>query len=247
MIGDGYNYVNPLLADNRFGIFFKWKTALTLIGTEFHQQNLVQYIERLKPHFNSTTPLNHELIELLDIMTLTSTPTILDIGAGPISKVGKIYQGKKIALTPIDPIAKRYNKILKKLNYTPPCPTQKGVGETLSKQFNKNTFDLIHARNSVDHTNSPAKVITEALEVLKPGGYLYLNHYQNEADAANYYGLHQWNFYEKEKCFFIGGKNRKAQNVNLLIAGIATVEAIKTTNERIIVIINKHNNNGTDR
>jgi len=235
-----FRYLNPLIADNRFGVYLKWKTALCLIGTEFHQQNLKNNQDKLQKHFNGDTPLQKDLVGLLDIIHLSTNPDVLDIGAGPISKVGKVYRGKSIKLVAIDPLARRYNIILKRLNLKPPVATIYGVGESLSSKFSKDTFDLIHARNCIDHSQNPIKVIDEAIKVLKPGRYFYLNHYLEEGKAANYYGLHQWNFYTKNDHFFISGRNGEKLDVTNYIRPFASVESIETSFERIIVIIRKN-------
>ena len=238
-----YKYLNPILPNSQIGIAIKWKMALTLIGTEFHSINLDENREKLSMHFSPTTLLQVDLSNLLDKLNLTENAKVLDVGAGPISKVGKIYNGAKIDLIAIDPVAKRYSRILKKLNLTPVIETLPGYGEKLTKQFPINSFDLIHARNCIDHTRNPILVIKEALGVLKPGGYFYLNHYINEGKSADYYGLHQWNFFEKDNLFYISSLNNKTKIcVDDDVKAVATVESIQVIKDRVIVIMRKYNN-----
>lgn len=238
-----YKYLNPILPNNFLGVGLKWRVALTLIGTEFHEVNLLKNKGKLAKHFSPTSALQIELCNLLDKSFIKGRPRILDVGAGPISKVGKIYDGNKVELVAIDPVAVRYAKILNNLNLKPIVSTQPGYGEKLTKQFLLNSFDLIHARNCIDHTKNPILVITEALAVLKPGGYFYLNHYINEGEAADYYGLHQWNFFEENNMFYVSNRKNKTKIcIDSTLKSVAIVESLQIIKDRIIVIIKKHSN-----
>ena len=236
-----YKYLTPILPNNQIGTGIKWRLALIFIGTEFHAVNLNKNREKLSIHFSPATLLQTHLSDLLDKLNLTNIAKILDVGAGPISKVGKIYKGCKIDLIAIDPVAKRYSQILKKLNLSPVVETIPGYGEKLSHQFPHHYFDLIHARNCIDHTKNPILVIRESLTVLKAGGYFYLNHYVNEGDVANYYGLHQWNFFEEDNMFYIANKNNKIKIcVDDAVKSLASIESIEVIKKRIIIVFKKH-------
>jgi SAM-dependent methyltransferase len=45
------------------------------------------------------------------------------------------------------------------------------VGENLP--FPDNYFDIVYSANALEHTQSPLQVLSEAIRVLKPGGYLH--------------------------------------------------------------------------
>ncbi|RPA27855.1 methyltransferase domain-containing protein [Shewanella frigidimarina] len=230
--------ISPYLPNTGFGQFVKWKLALLLVGDEFHQQNLLNNRDKLAPHFAHDTPLQANLAELLPFDATTDVK-VLDIGAGPVSKVGKIHNGHEVELVPIDPMADKYRKILSALNLQPKYWTRYGEGERLSQQFEENSFDLIHARNSIDHCLNPITVIEEAIKVLKPKCYFYLNHYRNEGKAAKYYGLHQWNFDVVNEDFIISNRFGEQINVNNTLRHKALIHQIKQTEERLIVIIQK--------
>jgi len=230
--------IAPYLPNTGFGQFVKWKLALLLVGDEFHQQNLTNNHDKLARHFAHDTPLQAEFAELLSNNTNTDLK-VLDIGAGPVSKVGKILNGHEVELVPIDPMAEKYRKILTALNLQPKYWTRYGEGERLSLQFEENSFDLIHARNSIDHCLNPIQVIEEAIVVLKPQCYFYLNHYRNEGKAAKYYGLHQWNFDVVNDDFVISNRFGGQINVNNTLLDKALIHQIKQTEERLIVLIKK--------
>lgn len=230
--------ISPYLPNTDAGQFIKWKLALLLVGDEFHHHNLLNNRDKLAPHFAHDTPLQQELAELIPCDNKTNVK-VLDIGAGPVSKVGKIHNGYAIELVPIDPMADKYRNILTALNLQPKYWTRNGEGERLSQQFEQNSFDLIHARNSIDHCLNPIKVIEEAITVLKPKHYFYLNHYRNEGKAAKYYGLHQWNFDVVDGDFIITNRFGEQINVNNTFAGKALVHLIRQTTERLVVVIQK--------
>jgi SAM-dependent methyltransferase len=219
---------------------FKWSTALFLVGTEFHQQNLRRNKDKLATHFDPNRPLQPELAELLCLSDNGTAPKVLDVGAGPVSKVGKVFKGGSIELVAVDPVATQYNRILDDIGLKPPVRTQVGYGEKLSSHFQLNSFDLIHARNSIDHCKDPLVVINECIKLLKPGAFLYLNHYLNEGKAANYYGLHQWNFSCTDGKFYISSEQQLRMSVEDHIGLNASIISIATTDERIIVVIQKY-------
>jgi SAM-dependent methyltransferase len=120
--------------------------------------------------------------------------SILDVGAGPLSYLGKKCEGRSIVITAVDPLADHYNEMLAKHDIEPPVRTQPAAAEELRKQFPENTFDLVFARNCIDHSYDPEKAILQMVEVAKPGSYVLLEHTPDEAERQNYDALHQWNF-----------------------------------------------------
>lgn len=233
-----HRFLNPLLPDSRLSTHFRWKSALRLVGTEFHGENLRKNRAKLERLFDPEMPLQPELAWLLP-KDPNVTYKVLDVGAGPISKVGKIVDGRSIDLIPIDPLADDYQQLLTKNNLQPPVPTQKGYGERLAEQFPENSFDLIHARNSIDHCLDPVAVILDCVRVLKPGCYFYLNHYRNEGTAADYYGLHQWNFDLLDGQFGVSDRFGKVTSISSALDGMARVTSVEIQGDRIIVIIQK--------
>ena len=57
-------------------------------------------------------------------------------------------------------------------NNLDPSRIIEGFGESLP--FESNSFEVVYSCNVLEHTNNPAKVLKEALRVLKPGGYLFM-------------------------------------------------------------------------
>jgi SAM-dependent methyltransferase len=149
-----------------------------------------EYEFRLDPE----AELQNEYKRLIDAPLGGSPIKLLDVGAGPLTSFGKRWKGRALQLFPVDPLADEYNDLLAKLGLRSPTPSQPGHGEKLLELFERDSFDLALASNSLDHSYDPLLVIRHMLTLVKPGCYVFLGHFANEAVTAGYTGLHQWNF-----------------------------------------------------
>lgn len=168
-------------------------------------------------------PLQPDLAELLDGVA-DEEVRILDVGAGPISFVGKTYGGHPITLVPIDPLAHEYKRLLDDAGVAPPFPTQIGSAEELSTQFPEGSFDLVNASNSIDHAFDPVLAIAEMVKMVRPKGYVLLSHFRNEGHQNGYYGLHQWNFDVRDGEFIVWNPVQH-KSVTAALGGIAEIDA----------------------
>jgi SAM-dependent methyltransferase len=148
---------------------------------------------------------------------------ILDIGAGPLTTVGKVCDGRKIELLAIDPLASVYDMLLEKNGITPPVRTKYGEAEQIAEMYADGSFDLVHAANSLDHAHDPVAAIKAAARVVRPGGHVFLEHILNEGDREGYGGLHQWNFGVEDDSFTIASSSGQKTNMAKEFAGIANV------------------------
>jgi SAM-dependent methyltransferase len=126
--------------------------------------------------------------------TLADPIEILDVGAGPMTIVGKRVGDRRACVTAIDPLAPAYDRLLDSMGLMPPVRTQHGEGERLVQRFGSNRFDMVISVNAVDHARDPLLVIRQMLCVAKPGANVVLEHTANEGERNAYAGLHQWNF-----------------------------------------------------
>jgi SAM-dependent methyltransferase len=138
------------------------------------------------------TPLQERIVELLPADR--QTVHILDVGAGPLTYLGRNCPGRTIRITAVDPLAVHYDRLLAKHGITPLVRTVKAEGESLTRHFAPDTFDLVYARNCIDHSYDPEKAILEMIAVARPGCFVLMEHHPNEAETVSYVGLHQWNF-----------------------------------------------------
>lgn len=120
--------------------------------------------------------------------------TVLDVGAGPLSTLGTVAPGKEVKLTAIDPLADRYDQTLTKVGVTPPTRTLRCSGEELLERFAPGSFDISFSENALDHALDPLRIIRNMVSVVRPGGFVILNHAPNEGEHAGYGNVHQWNF-----------------------------------------------------
>jgi SAM-dependent methyltransferase len=119
---------------------------------------------------------------------------VLDVGAGPLTWVGKKWDGRPLQIDAIDPLAEAYDQIMQQYGIHPPVRTKKGEGEAVVQVFGEGVFDLTFARNSLDHSYDAMAAVTSMIAATKPGGIIFLWHNQDEAEHLSYQGLHQWNF-----------------------------------------------------
>lgn len=172
-----------------------WEEYIATEGLDKFKDN---YRAKLDPEL----PLQEVVADCLQDLSAEEI-LILDVGAGPLTPLGKVYKGKKLKITAIDPLASEYDRILEKYNINPPVRTQVGTGENLLAQFQPETFDLAYSRNALDHSYDPLLAVKNMLAVVKKDGKVLLMHHKNEAEHENYQGLHQWNFDEREGKFLI--------------------------------------------
>jgi len=64
--------------------------------------------------------------------------------------------------------------------------------------------------NALDHSRDPLQCVRQMFAVTRPGGWVFLWHYRNEAEEEGYAGLHQWNLDESAGDMILW--NRKARH-----------------------------------
>jgi SAM-dependent methyltransferase len=161
-----------------------WRRYLTTQGDEWPDE----YRTRLDPQ----APLDDDLTALIEVPA-GGPVRILDVGAGPLTILGKVWDGHKVEVTAVDALAARYDELLAECAIDPPVRTRKCDTEHLDELFAPDAFDLVHARNTVDHGYDPARALQQMAGVTAPGGAIVLAHHRDVAALEAYEGLHQWN------------------------------------------------------
>jgi SAM-dependent methyltransferase len=167
---------------------------------------------------------------------------ILDVGAGPLTILGKIYKGQRLDITAVDALGDEYADLLAKHGITPAIRTQTLESEKLTERFEQNTFDISYAENTLDHSYDPVLAIDQMLAVTKGGGAVVLIHSPNEGSEAAYLGLHQWNFKDVNGDFVISSPCRPTVNISNSLRDRADIEVGRRPSDACVVVtMVKHN------
>jgi SAM-dependent methyltransferase len=177
-----------------------WKLALSNPAAHW---NVESYQFRLDP----AAPLQAELRALLP--SDAAVVRVLDVGAGPLTTLGKIWEGHRVEIIATDPLASTYDTILKELGLTPPVRTVCAKAESLLETFSPQSFDLAYSSNALDHAEDPIRAILQMLQCVRIGGWVYLWHFENEGETEAYQGMHQWNFESRNGDFTISDGRKR--------------------------------------
>jgi 2-polyprenyl-3-methyl-5-hydroxy-6-metoxy-1,4-benzoquinol methylase len=175
--------------------------------------------------FDPDEPLAPFLCPLLDHVE-DDPARVLDVGAGPLTTLGKKHPTKRLAITATDALASQYDRLLETYGLNPPVRTINVAAEALSTQFAKDTFHLATAFNCLDHAIDPMDAIRQMVSLVKPSCYVYLCHVENEGQNQNYLGLHQWNFTLENGDFIIRNR-RGAINMTRALGSSVVVNAFR--------------------
>jgi SAM-dependent methyltransferase len=203
----------------------KWRAGISsemqfwddFIRCQTHSRNpALWYRNRLDPDF----PLDPRPEALLPP---EKEVHILDVGAGPLTSLGKKSPGRVLKITALDALADEYDKILHRYGVQPLIRTQLFEAEKLTERYSANTFDLCFAQNSLDHAYNPEQSILQMIDVVKKGRYVLLEHFANEAESVGYTGLHQWNFDLSPDGDFLIRSKSNVTNMTQKYAGRCTI------------------------
>jgi SAM-dependent methyltransferase len=175
-----------------------WSKWFETKGSEWKKD----YTDRL----DANLPFQEYLVKYLPKSPQCS---ILDVGAGPLTILGKVLPGYELRIIAVDPLASEYDHILRRYNISPIVRTEYCEAERLSEKFPSGFFDLIHIQNALDHSHDPLEGIKQMLKVLKNNCFIFMAHFTNEAEKGKYVGFHQWNFCREDDKFIIWNKDTR--------------------------------------
>jgi SAM-dependent methyltransferase len=128
---------------------------------------------------------------------------ILDVGSGPLTVLGKHWEGHRLDITAVDPLAERYAELFERTGIHPTVTPVTGEAEHVASMFEPGSFDLVYAQNCIDHGYDPLRSIGEMLTLVTPGCVLLLEHAIDEGEYMKYAGPHQWNFRAEDGRFVL--------------------------------------------
>lgn len=161
-----------------------------------------QWADDFKRRQDPGVPLQPHVRELIPAPP-GSTVKILDVGAGPLTSLGKVWEGRTLDITAVDPLAEEYARAMKECGVVPLVLARTGEAERLTDLFAPGTFDLVYAQNCLDHSYDPLEAIRQMVLVAKEGCCARLEHASDEAERQRYQGLHRWNFRAEDGRFVI--------------------------------------------
>jgi SAM-dependent methyltransferase len=163
---------------------------------------------------------------------------ILDVGSGPLTKIGKVYGGERPKIVATDPLAPFYLKILDEYEVRPPVRVQQAFAEDLSCYFATESFDVTVCINALDHSFTPVRALTEMVDVTKMGGAIFLQHRINEASNENYAGFHQWNIEARNGKAVLWNRDTEIDIQSALLNG-ATVSSIDSVDGIVTIVLRR--------
>jgi SAM-dependent methyltransferase len=178
--------------------------------------------EAFQRRIGADPPLDGRLESLVRRMGLDAVE-ILDVGAGPVTSVGRSSPHCRPRVRAVDPLAPLYSRLLAAAGIAPAVETEFAPAEALSYFLPLHSFDVVHCRNALDQAINPLLGILQMLTMLRPGGIVYLRHNANEAEHHGYAGLHQFNFSVEGSRFLIRNPARSV-DVGEWLSGIAEIE-----------------------
>ena len=212
-----------------------WRRWLKTRGLRWPQE----YERRLDP----TRALDAALQPYVAALSSASL-RLLDVGAGPITSIGYQYPGKQLDVTAVDVLAPKYEQLLARYRVTPPVRTVYAEAEHLTRTLAANSFDIVHARNSLDHMRDPFAAVQEMVKTAKPGGVVLLIHKVDEGAQQHYLGLHQWNICERSGNCVLWNP---AQEINVTERLLASCDTRTTSaNGSVYVEIRKRQGSGLE-
>lgn len=118
---------------------------------------------------------------------------ILDVGSGPVSILNGSFVDVNVKLVAVDRLANRYATMWTQEPKGHVCMPEACAGEELLKYFGPRMFDVTHVRNALHQMTDPLVVIQQMIQVTKPGGYIVVHGFEDDACHENWNGLHKWN------------------------------------------------------
>jgi SAM-dependent methyltransferase len=133
------------------------------------------------------TPELHD--EVAQFILSVRNDTVLDVGSGVVSILNGL-----VNVRAVDPLGDLYRLIFDYERHKVHPPMAFPAEELPFK----NEYDIVHISNAIDHTQNPYKAYNSLFKAVKPGGYLIIQGFENEATHENWQGFHQNDIFVEE-------------------------------------------------
>lgn len=112
---------------------------------------------------------------------------VLDCGSGVVSILhGTVKPGN---LTSADLLGHQYNEIFDYAKHGLVMPLPRACEDLTFKDM----YDVVHISNAIDHVQQPQEAYEGLFNAIKPGGFLIVQGFVNEATHEDWSGFHQYN------------------------------------------------------
>jgi hypothetical protein len=149
----------------------------------------------------TAAPLPERIAELLS--EGSEILTILDMRPGPWTFSDCAYPRAMVRVVAFDPLAGGPNVAQTKDWITPPVGAQRLYGEEQLKRLASNAFDLVFARDWVEHSYDAEQAIIEMVRIVRPRCYVLMEHHPSGAEGVDDASDHRWDFSTNEAGDFI--------------------------------------------
>jgi 2-polyprenyl-3-methyl-5-hydroxy-6-metoxy-1,4-benzoquinol methylase len=136
-------------------------------------------------------------------------PVVLDFAAGPASSLIYLKRTGLAELVASDTLAREYRQLFELYGVEASVLPQLAIGELLDTQFEPGSFDLVHVRNALDHTQAPALCWLNLFSLVRVGGVLCHSHAVREGTFENWAALHQFDLFPVKDSIWIEDRSRE--------------------------------------
>lgn len=158
---------------------------------------------------HKTPELKDQMYAWLRALPSPDSLKVLDVGSGAVSLLNGSFP--KHNITTVDPLGSLYPFIFDYAAHGIAPPIACG-GEDMEFE---NEFDIVHISNAIDHTQDPKVCFEKLVKAARPGGFVAIQGFENEAVSENWAGFHQWNFVMDQETGEIGYSGRDGINIKL--------------------------------
>jgi SAM-dependent methyltransferase len=172
-----------------------WDEYLATGGLDWPEE----YADRLRPDRELIGPVADLLRDVP-----RDAVRLLDVGSGPLSAFAGRVAGRTVELVAVDPLADWYAELYERHGVEPHVRPRPGRVESLVDVLGDDRFDVVAARNALDHCADPVEGLRQMVAVTRPGGWVYLEHAEREGATRRYRGLHHWDLWAEDGRLLVG-------------------------------------------
>jgi len=115
---------------------------------------------------------------------------VFELGPGPVGRLSIGWEQGMFDLVAVDPLASEYRR-----NFIDFPFLVDGYGEDLDRLYEKETFHMCYASNSLDHVKCPLKCMKNLFHLTKVDGLIMIQGNAREGERTGWTGCHKYNLF----------------------------------------------------